>query len=73
MRKIENECVHCENCVNCGRDKINVLLCDECKEYAEYETSIGDFCEHHFEIELNAYWEDLTIEEKAKLLNIKIY
>lgn len=73
MRKIENHCVGCEMCFGCGKDKTNVLICEDCKDYADFETSIGDFCEHHFEIELNCLWEDLSIEEKAELFGIKIY
>lgn len=73
MKKIENQCVGCDVCYHCGRNKVEVLVCDECKDYADYETDEGNFCEHHFETMLNACWEDLTIEEKAELLGIKIY
>lgn len=73
MEKIENHCVCCEVCYNCGRDEVKTLVCDECKDYADYETSEGDFCEHHFEVMLNTFWEDLTLEEKAKMLGITIY
>lgn len=73
MKKIENQCVGCDVCYGCGRKQVEVLICDECKNEAQYETSEGDFCEHHFEIMLNACWEDLTLEEKAELLGIKIY
>lgn len=73
MKKIENQCVGCDVCYHCGRKQVEVLICDECKDYADYETSEGDFCEHHFEIMLNSIWEDLTVEEKAKLLDIEIY
>lgn len=73
MKKIENQCVGCDVCYHCGRKQAEVLICDECKNYADYETSEGDFCEHHFEIMLNSFWEDLTLEEKAELLEIEIY
>ena len=73
MKKIENHCVCCEVCYNCGRDKLKVLVCDECKDDAKYSTSEGDFCEDCFWEMLNNIWEDLTLEEKAELLEIKIY
>ena len=32
----ENECVGCDYCINCGRDKVPYLVCDECiKEILE--------------------------------------
>ena len=32
MTIYENECLRCDYCINCGRDKVPVLICDECKE-----------------------------------------
>lgn len=73
MKKIENQCVDCDVCYHCGRKQVEVLICDECKNYAKYETNEGDFCEDCFEEMLNNIWEDLTLEERAKLLDIEIY
>ena len=33
--RIENDCVSCERCVNCGRREIEVHFCDKCDEYAD--------------------------------------
>ena len=30
MKRIENECVCCDNCVNCGRRQTEVYYCDRC-------------------------------------------
>jgi hypothetical protein len=46
MIKVENHCVECDlPCINCGRKHVEVRVCDECGEYADYITSSGDFCE----------------------------
>lgn len=46
MIKVENHCVECDlPCINCGRKHVEVRVCDECDEYADYITSSGDFCE----------------------------
>lgn len=29
-RTIENECVGCERCVNCGRKEVMTYRCDDC-------------------------------------------
>ena len=33
--RIEDDCVSCEYCVNCGRREIEVHFCDKCDEYAD--------------------------------------
>lgn len=73
MTTVENNCVGCEVCWHCGRDEQEVVVCDECGDYADYKTSEGDFCEQHLEEMLNNMWKELTLEEKAELLEIKIY
>lgn len=30
MRMLENDCVGCETCVNCGRGDYTAYCCDEC-------------------------------------------
>lgn len=69
MTKVENNCVGCEVCWSCGRNKQEVVVCDVCGDYAEYETSEGDFCECCLE----EMWDNLPIEEKAELMGITIY
>lgn len=73
MKKIENQCVSCDVCYHCGRKQVEVLVCDECKNDAQYETNEGDFCEDCFTEMLNNIWEQLSLEEKAKALGIEIY
>jgi hypothetical protein len=34
-KRIENNCVSCEYCVNCGRRHETVYYCDKCDEYAD--------------------------------------
>lgn len=33
--RIENNCVGCEYCINCGQRHESVFFCDECDEYAD--------------------------------------
>ena len=41
----ENECVGCDYCINCGRDKVPYLVCDECKEPAQlYKYDYKELC-----------------------------
>lgn len=40
MLDFENNCVHCERCIHCGRDKQPILICDRCgwqEELYEYD------------------------------------
>ena len=47
MIKIENNCYDCPRpCANCGRDRMEVHICDECCDaYAEYIVDDDDLCE----------------------------
>jgi hypothetical protein len=41
----ENECVCCDYCINCGRDKVPYRVCDECKEYEKlYKFDDKELC-----------------------------
>jgi hypothetical protein len=41
----ENECVGCDYCINCGRDKVPYRVCDECKEYEQlYKYDDKELC-----------------------------
>lgn len=49
MIRWENECVGCERCVDCGRRRVPVMVCDicraECDELWEYEgDQLCGFC-----------------------------
>ena len=48
MIKYENDCVGCERCGHCGRDKTPYLYCDECHESYEelYNYDGEELCEH---------------------------
>ena len=42
--EIENECVGCETCANCGRDRdYRVYFCDSCGETADEYTPLYDW------------------------------
>lgn len=47
MREFRNDCVDCDNCVHCGRDKTPVLVCDSCQEEHEilWEWDGEELCE----------------------------
>lgn len=46
MRELENDCVECETCVNCGRGFYMVYCCDECgEEDALYYYDGDELCE----------------------------
>jgi hypothetical protein len=48
MIKLENECVHCDWCMGCGRKKVPRFYCDNCEQEFEpdelYETEDGWQC-----------------------------
>lgn len=46
MIKYENDCVGCERCGHCGRDKTPYLYCDNCKECDDelYEFDGEELC-----------------------------
>lgn len=48
MKKIENHCVGCPTCINCGLKRVEVYYCDKCKdEISEdvYEADGQELCE----------------------------
>lgn len=46
MKKIENHCVGCPTCINCGLKRVEVCYCDKCKdEIAEYDDGEQELCE----------------------------
>lgn len=50
MFRIENNCVGCERCVNCGQREQPCWVCDECEGYADeweplYEYEGQELCE----------------------------
>jgi hypothetical protein len=75
MIVIENNCVGCAlPCINCGRKHQEVVKCDtpNCDEYAKYTIDGEDYCEDCAEEILVDKFKDLTIEEKANVLDVKI-
>ena len=73
MREMENYCVGCERCINCGRrDDVEVLICDCCGdsdftpdflvEFYDYE--ICHYCNN--EIENGDYTEEEVLERCKK-------
>ena len=74
--RIENRCVDCGiPCVNCGLEHVEVVTCDayNCDEEASYHTEEGDLCQDCLDDLLNFRWDDLSTQEKAKLLGFTIY
>ena len=48
MLKIENHCVGCPTCINCGLKEVEVYYCDKCGDEIEgdrYESDGDDLCE----------------------------
>lgn len=76
MRKIENHCVDCGlPCLgkSCPYTDVEVAYCDECgNDGAEYSIDDKDYCEECAGQMLNDEWEDMALEEKAKLLDHSI-
>lgn len=74
MIAFENNCVGCGiPCINCGRKHQEVIKCDNsCDEYAKYCIDGEDFCEDCAEEILVDKFKDLTIEEMANVLGVKI-
>ena len=47
MVKIENDCVGCDYCKNCGRDRTPHYYCDECgEEETLYQYEGKELCEY---------------------------
>lgn len=78
MRKYENECVGCPTemgCIGSLCPNINVPrdYCDLCGyEGAIYRIDSEDYCEDCIKQYLQDMFDDLTITEKAKILEIDI-
>ena len=46
---IENNCVGCpQGCVHCGRKEEEVIVCDNCEDFAEFRYENTDYCEDCF-------------------------
>jgi hypothetical protein len=46
MKRIENDCVGCDYCVNCGRKEVEHFYCDKCgDEGSLYEYDGDELCE----------------------------
>ena len=48
MKRIENHCVGCPTCINCGLKEVEVYYCDHCKEEIDgdvYESEGEELCE----------------------------
>ena len=76
MKKIESFCFDCElPCLGkiCPNHSGTVYYCDKCKSYAEYQIDGVDYCEPCVEEYIQETFEDLTIIEKAKVLNISLH
>lgn len=68
MRKIENDCVGCDVCYNCGRKEVEYVYCDKCGESIGddfYEHDGGEYC-YDCWLEARGYDESLT-EDNARL------
>jgi hypothetical protein len=74
MRKIENNCVGCQlPCINCGRRRQEVVVCDgdKCSNYADYTISgldNGDYCKECLESIIDSIFLDMPLDEKLDLL-----
>lgn len=47
-KRIENHCVGCPTCINCGLKRVEVYYCDECKEEIDgdvYDDGDQELCE----------------------------
>lgn len=41
MVQKQNDCVHCDTCLNCGaKDPYSVVLCDKCGQQIDYEDNV---------------------------------
>lgn len=74
MKAIENHCVDCGlPCLGKSCPYIDVLVyyCDDCGEDgATYRIDGNDCCEECAKSRIEEAWNDLTLSEKAELLNI---
>ena len=76
MVKYENHCVDCEQyCIGKSCRNINVptYYCDNCiDKYADYKTEENDYCKDCAKEYLQIIFDDLTMFEKAKILNVSL-
>ena len=74
MRRRENQCVDCglpSLGDSCPYRNVEVVYCDICgDEGAEYEVDNQDMCEECAKKYVQESLDDLTLSEKAKLLDI---
>lgn len=73
MKRIENHCVDCGlPCLgrSCPYNSVPVYYCDECGEYAEYRIEDSDLCDSCAKEHLQEVFDNLTITEKAELLEV---
>ena len=80
MIKYENHCCGCATpgypCLgdSCPYVNVPVYYCDLCDNntYAEYEIDGEHYCEDCIASELKQMFNDLSITEKAEVLNVKL-
>lgn len=74
MIKKQCDCVDCDlPCIKeaCPYYKSEIVVCDECGNYAEYsffdEKDLCESCAHQY---LSESWDESSIEEKAEMLGM---
>lgn len=75
MTKIESRCVDCQlPCIgsDCKYYRVKVTCCDSCGEEANYNMDGEDCCEECVKEYLQEQFDNLSVSEKARLLNIHI-
>lgn len=75
MTKTESRCVDCQlPCIgsSCEYHRVNTVYCDSCDEKADYKMDGEDYCEECAKEYLQEQFDDLSISERAKALNIHI-
>lgn len=76
MKKIESFCVSCGlPCLGraCPNHSGTVYYCDECGDYAKYQIENNDYCESCAKEYIQEAFDDLTMSEKAELLDISLH
>ena len=75
-RKIENRCVDCGlPCLgeSCRHQNVPVDYCDDCGgDGAEYRIDSDDLCETCAEDRIREVFDDLTLLEKAKAVDVDL-
>ena len=75
MTRTENGCVDCQlPCIrsNCKYYRVQTVYCDSCDKKAGYRIDGEDYCEECAKAFLQEQFDDLSIVERAKALNIHI-